>query len=82
LYFPQAHSKSFTGPKNFHRKTITLRLVRTVDRLFKTSPLDSFKIDSEASPIDILLNLLQDSFFIIISIIHHSFTIDLIVLKN
>jgi hypothetical protein len=51
---------------------------------FKTSPLDSFKIDSgEASPIDILLNLLQDSYLIIIiSIIHHSFTIDLIAIKK
>jgi hypothetical protein len=35
LYFPQAHSKSFTGPKIFTEKTITLRLVRTVvDRLW------------------------------------------------
>jgi hypothetical protein len=39
----------------------------------KTSPLDSFKIDSgEASPIDILLNLLQDSYLYYYSIIHHS----------
>jgi hypothetical protein len=30
LYFPQAHSKSFTGPNSFTEKTITLRLVRTV----------------------------------------------------
>jgi hypothetical protein len=68
-----AHSKSFTGKNSFTEKTITLRLVRTVvDRSgFKTSPLDSFKIDSgEASPIDILLNLWILIFIIIF--IHHS----------
>jgi hypothetical protein len=64
LYFPQAHSKSLLVQNSFTEK-ITLRFVRTVvDRLWlQTSPLDSFKIDSgEASPIDILLNLLQDSY--------------------
>jgi hypothetical protein len=72
LYFPQAHSKSFTGPKFFHRKDHHACVRTVVDRLFKTSPLDSFKIDSgEASPIDILLNLLQDS-YLYYSIIHHS----------
>jgi hypothetical protein len=76
LYFPQAHSKSFTGPKFFHRKDHHAGLcVRLIVSGFKTSPLDSFKIDSgEARPIDILLNLFTGflSLFII-SIIHHVF---------
>jgi hypothetical protein len=75
LYFPQAHSKSFTGPKFFHRKRPSrsgLCVRWLIVSGFKTSPLDSFKIDSgEASPIDILLNLLQDS-YLYYSIIHHS----------
>jgi hypothetical protein len=57
--------------------------VRLIVSGFKTSPLDSFKIDSgEASPIDILLNFLQDSYLYYYSIIHHSFTIDLIAIKK
>jgi hypothetical protein len=66
--------------QKFHRKDHHAQALCTVDRLwFQTSPLDSFKIDSgEASPIDILLNLLQDSYLYYYSIIHHSFTIDLI----